>query len=192
MTIPSTTTMPPSHLRGTMEKPKKQAQPDDLTSVTYIEDDTSSSLFSYHLPVVREVPEVLVSSASSSPYQNSVQNEVSETDSDSSSDDSSDSSDDFPEKDFEEEFENSDKGDLDESSEILSQTHPSVATSQASPDVNADWKAAGSKESFQQQEAILEDMVHNLTVKLAQHQKKNERYLESFRAWMIPKNTFIP
>jgi hypothetical protein len=168
-----------------MNSPKKQAQPDDLTTVTYLEDDTSSSMFSYHAPVVREVPGVLLSSLSN-PYQNSAQNEVSETDSDSSSDGSSEcsgSSDDFAEEDYydeenfdeEEDFEEEDFDNFEKDDQ-----NPSAATSRASPNENTDWKAAGSKLSFQQQEAVLEDMVHNLTLKLAQHQKKNERYLELF------------
>jgi hypothetical protein len=180
---PVHTTMVPSHLRGAMNKPQKRAQPDDLTSVTYIEDDSSSSMFSLHAPVVREVPRTLLSSSSSSPYQNTVQNEVSESDSDSSSDDSSecsDSSDDFPQEDFEDEYDNSDKGDLDEASEIFSHANPSVTTSHAPPDENVDWKAAGSTESLEQQEAVLENMVRNLTSKLAEHRKKNERYVELF------------
>lgn len=174
-----TTTMLPSHLKANINKPRKQAQPDDLTSVTYVEDDTSSSIVSFHAPIVKEV----LSSSSSSPYQTSVQNEVIALDSDSSSNDDSESSDssvDFPKEEFEDAFDDSDKDDLDEASEIFSRANLSVAISRSSPDENADWKASSSTESFHQQEAVLEDMVRNLTLKLAEHQKKNERYVELF------------
>jgi hypothetical protein len=159
--------MLPSHLSGTVNKPKKEAQSDDHTSVTsvtsatYIEDDSSSSDFSIHgaLPqVLLALPPVLLASVSS--------------DNSSESSDSFDDSDDFPRQEFEK--------DLDRASEMFSRANPSVAAPQVSPDENADWKALYSTASLQQQEALLADMVRSLTIKLAKHKEQNERYVELF------------
>jgi hypothetical protein len=200
--LTTTMTPRPRHRPTSLNKPAKQAQSteQDLTSVTYTGDDSTSSLSTFQGPILREVSPCLTKHAPHQPQPLTNGNTDSDSDDSSVSTDSdSDSDDSSPENEFDNEFDNFAKGDndfdvdvdMDEASEINSQSmsvsNPSVCVSTASAPAqesqvsSVGWNAAESIDlDSNEQEDLLENMVRKLTLKLAKHQETNERYVSLF------------